>query len=448
MFQGSAPQGAIKVIGNIVKEWDCKRIYVGCSGNFTVERSISSLIDCPVTSNDVTIYSSYIGKFFTGESLDYLKVRDDYDGDCGFMKEYMNSDVEKVATMMLAADVLSYDKSSLAYSKRMLRGYREQFLTMHQKLVNKLNNLKIKVDTFYQGDVMDLLDEIPKDCGFICYPPFFKNGYEKMWKALEGFFEYERPEYKEFSPEESLGLFVEKVKQLDNFVIIVEREVEELQDYYIGQLNLSSSKLIYFYGKTTSKHFIKKNIKDTKAKPLVKISKEDKIEDDIIIKEISLEQFEENRALYLSTAVTKIATPSKSYGLFTKGKCFGIFAIANSFMLTGSDRLEKPTTYLLTDFAVSPTCEKHLSKLVLYCVLSKEARLLMENVMGKRVHSIATNAFSRNPVSMKYRGIFDLYGSKVIEKDKDGKPKKYNLSYGATVGQWTLKEAFKKWKRK
>ena len=66
-------------------------------------------------------------------------------------------------------------------------------------------------------------------------------------------------------------------------------------------------------------------------------------------------------------------------------------------MLSGSERLEQPTIYLLTDFAISPTKEKHLSKLVLYCALSKEAKFLMENIAGKRIKSIATNAFSNNP---------------------------------------------------
>ena len=39
MFQGSAPQGAIKVIGNIVKEWDCKRIYGATVGQWTLKEA-------------------------------------------------------------------------------------------------------------------------------------------------------------------------------------------------------------------------------------------------------------------------------------------------------------------------------------------------------------------------------------------------------------------------
>lgn len=134
MFQGTLPHNAIKIIGNIVKEWKVDRIYVGCSGNFTIERSISSLLDCKITSNDVTIYSSNIGKYFSGQSLDELRIKEDYDGKCNFLREYMNNDTEKVATMMLASDILPYSLVSNKYCDRMLKGYKEQFPRMHKDL--------------------------------------------------------------------------------------------------------------------------------------------------------------------------------------------------------------------------------------------------------------------------------------------------------------------------
>ena len=49
---------------------------------------------------------------------------------------------------------------------------------------------------------------------------------------------------------------------------------------------------------------------------------------------------------------------------------------------------------------------------------------------------------------MKYRGLFELFGRKEIEKDENGKVKKWNLSYGAPMGQWNLKEGYELWRRK
>ena len=49
---------------------------------------------------------------------------------------------------------------------------------------------------------------------------------------------------------------------------------------------------------------------------------------------------------------------------------------------------------------------------------------------------------------MKYRGLFDLVGRREIEKDENGKVTKYNLSYAAMAGKWTLKEGYELWRRK
>ena len=165
---------------------------------------------------------------------------------------------------------------------------------------------------------------------------------------------------------------------------------------------------------------------------------------------LSHDQFEELRAFYLSKNVTKTARESIAFGLLTKGKLFGCFAFSSSPTLVNSfnHMIATPVIYEMTDFAISPTCEKHLSKLVLRCVLSKEAKMLAAKITGKRVRSVVTNAFSKNPVSMKYRGLFDILNRKVIEKNEDGSAKKYNITYGAEAGQWTLQEGLEKWKQK
>lgn len=448
MFQGTMPSAALKIVNKIVSEWDCERIYVGCSGNFTIERSISNVVKCPITSNDVTIYSSYLGKFFAGESIEELHVKEELFEKYGFFEEFMEDDADKIATLLLAADMLQYAGSDLLYSQRMYSAYLNQFAEMHKKMKAKIKNVKTKIDTFYHGDVMDMLDEIGENCGFISFPPFFKGGYEKMWKNIEDVFFYKEPSYEMFDPKTSLKKFCDKVLSKDCFVIATERKVDEMEEFLCGEVQTNNGKAVYIYSKTKKSHFIENRSKQTKAKPIVKIAEEDEITADIEIRELSLDQFNENRAMYLSTNVSKVANPSASFGLFCKGKCFGMFGLANSMMLGAPAEIEGPTIYLLTDFSISPTKEKNLSKLVLICVLSKEVKLIAERVRNSRVKSINTNAFSNNPTSMKYRGLFDLMGRKVIEKDEDGKPKKYNLSYASKMGLWTLKEGYELWRQK
>lgn len=447
MFQGTLPQSCIKIVSKLVQEWKTKRIYVGCSGNFTIERSISKVVDCPITSNDVTIYSSYIGQYFAGKPLDGLMVREEFAEKYKVFEPYMNTDTEKVATMLLAADMLTYDAPGM-YFERMYGAYEQQFPTMHAKLVKKLENVKTNIDEFFCGDVMELLDRVGPEDGFISFPPFYGGGYEKMWSRLEQVFFYEKPQYTEFDPDTVLKAFVEKVKKLNNFVICMERPIPELAEFEVGQSVTNKGKAIYIYGRSEKTHFIETRIKETQATPIRKINADTKLTGDIRIKKLTVDQFIENRAMYLSTRIKSTANPNAMYGLFDGDRCFGFFGLTNSYMLGCPGGYEGPNIYLMSDFSVAPTCEKHLSKLVLCCILSKEVKMIAEHLAGKQINLINTNVFSRNPVSMKYRGLFELAVTTVKEKDEQGNATLYDLSYVAKPGQWTLQEGYELWRQK
>jgi hypothetical protein len=115
--------------------------------------------------------------------------------------------------------------------------------------------------------------------------------------------------------------------------------------------------------------------------------------------------------------------------------------------------IETPYMYLLSDFPVSKTDYPRLSKLIVYCALSKEMKDFCEQQFGTRMRSILTTAFSKNPVSMKYRGILKLYSRKKLDAEgADGNPdrkeEKFQLNYVAPFGEWTLQEGFDMWKSK
>ena len=78
-----------------------------------------------------------------------------------------------------------------------------------------------------------------------------------------------------------------------------------------------------------------------------------------------------------------------------------------------------------------------LSKLILACVVSKEVQADLEQWLCARIRTIGTTAFTDKPISMKYRGIFDVHSR------TEGK-----VNYLGAAGQWSLKEGFLQWKLK
>lgn len=132
-----------------------------------------------------------------------------------------------------------------------------------------------------------------------------------------------------------------------------------------------------------------------------------------------------------------------------------MFSTATS--LAGMDKyIDSPHIYLLSDFPIAPVKYARLAKLVLYAALSKESNAIAERLMGKHVYSVTTTAFSKKPVSMKYRGLFRLLTQKKLEgvsADETDISKRYYgsgymLNYGTEFGQWTLSEGLSMWKTK
>ena len=78
----------------------------------------------------------------------------------------------------------------------------------------------------------------------------------------------------------------------------------------------------------------------------------------------------------------------------------------------------------------------------MYCILSKEVKLLAERLSKRQINSIFTNVFSKNQSSTKYRDLFQLINRKKLNDDM------FNLTYAARIGKWNLKEGLKLWKQK
>ena len=437
MFNSSIPTKVSKIVNEIVNSWKCKKVYIACSNDFALERAIANTCNKSLISCGIDKQSKTLGKYFSGEKIN-ISVKSDCLEECNFIVENATTVEEMLAALMLSNIIVPYVLGDNLYCKRMVRGYKEQYKRLFDDMCKKLENIKGKIEKFEEKTVSEVIDVVGNN-GMVLFIPYMSVSNKDNYM-----FELEDTEGK--MQDEVTEELITKILKLNNFCVITDREVELLNGYESGIIDASNT--LYVYSKSDVNRFVGKESKRTSAKPIVRLGKDEQVTDNISIERITLDQFNEIRALYLSTAVTSAGTPSAAYGIFSDNKLFGVFGFADSFMLSGSEKLEKPTIYLLTDFAISPTCEKNLSKLVLCCILSKEAKMLAEKVLGKRVNSITINAFSRNPVSMKYRGLFELYGRRELEKDENGKVKKYNLSYGTKMGQWTLKEGYELWRRK
>jgi len=120
-----------------------------------------------------------------------------------------------------------------------------------------------------------------------------------------------------------------------------------------------------------------------------------------------------------------------------RGMDFGIIFTVNdevfgfvsmSKMLSKGDK-----AFMQSDFVINST-QKRLSKLVVMLMKSDEIRILINREFKHWYKGIRTAVFTKNPVSIKYRGVL-----KRVKKE-EGK-----LTYESDYNNLTIEENYKLW---
>lgn len=447
MFVGTIPSDMQKIVREIVKDWDCTDIYVGTSGNFTIERTIHDL-GFGLHSNDVTLYSSVIGSYLAGNIVPF-EFNEEYSEEYGWLKDYLDTPEDRVATILLTTRIMGgLGKENHPYYGKMKEAYRLQWPELHQKTKEKVKKLTVRLKSYTAGDVYDWVDDIPDDQGVICYPPFFgeSGDYEKYFKNLETLFLWQPPKY-EYIYGERLMEFFRKLTKKKHWLFGSKEKLEEFRPYLRGMTKTTNRGVpIYVYSNSEKRRVVTPRQK-TELILNPHLQPDQDLGERLTIAPLTVGQFSQIRSQYMNHNI-RPGQPWLSFAVLVDGVIVGAFAFLSprgSTTARWESHVPTPHAYLLSDFPVANSKYKKLAKLVLYAVLSKETKMLLERYGKTRVRSIITTAFTDKSVSMKYRGLFKLLNRKEAGNKSD---KKYELNYGALAGQWTLQEGYEEWKKR
>jgi hypothetical protein len=428
MFQGTTPADVQKIFHEIVSGWSCKDIYIGCSGNFTIERVLHETGRFNLHSNDVSIYSGFLGSWLAGAPYP-IRLTDEYADKLSWLKPYLETPEDALATVLLCTTYLTSYERTNAFYRRMTQGYERQWPELHKKTLEKVKGFKPRIASYSSMDVQKFAADAPEDQGFICFPPFYKSGYEVMWKKMQTVFQWEEPPYEVFDDAGVTTLF-EQIRSKKFWIIANNKFRPEMAEYYRAKVkptNRGADNFIYSGNGPARLVTPHQNLEPI---PLPRLLRGDTIGDHMGVYVLKEPQFATLRSQYMNAHIAP-GTPALSLCIAVDGRIVGGIAFKR-------DDIEGfPGMFLLSDFAVGPTDYPKLSKLVVAAVLSKEVKLLAERTLGKRVIDYYTAVFSNNPNSMKYRGLFEKTSSKPC---KDG-PFAYQLQYRGDAGRWTLDEA-------
>jgi hypothetical protein len=453
MFRGSVPPDLYRVISEQSQEWHgVSDVYVGCSGNFTIERALSHGA-WNLHGNDVTIYSGAIGSMFSGQPFD-VSVKEEYKDRFGWLEEWCDTPARMLATVMLSSVMLGGVDNRNPFYERMRNQYEKNWEALHHKTVTKLEENPFKLKSFYLGDVLEFVRETPKDQAFVTFPPFFAGDYEAQFRGLDKVFDWPCPEY-DIMDENGLKELFELIQSHKHWAIGNNVRRPELEKWLRGKVQTTNrGTTIWVYASGSARRQVMP-IQQLETVPIRHLKAGEEIGKKISLRVLSLGEFAALRSKYMNPNI-RPGSPSLACAVIIDRRIVGTFAYSFApSPANWSSHLPPPTVYLLSDFPIADTDYPKLSKLVLYAALSKEAQQLCQRGSNKQARSAATTAYAKAPVSMKYRGLFKLLKrTELGQADEDlPSPDRYTesgwqLQYGAPLGEWSLEEGLRRWKQK
>jgi len=422
MFIGSINRHMRAVLQAAAEGWRGLPVWVACSGNFTVERILARAGVGPIHSNDVSIYSCALGWHLAGQTVRY-GIRD---GRYAWLDEYLRPGLDTVATLLLAGEMLRVSGPN-AYGRRMAAEYRRRWGELHAATVERVTKALtgVEVAGFFAGDCREFLSAA--DTGGVCisFPPTYRGGYERLYRKLDAIFDWPRPRYEVFGPED-FEAFGRQVRGFRHWMVSSDAEQPALADHHVATVQTTlRAKPVFMYADAAPPRVAGAR---QKLGPNPWPPRTGRVIEPVEIVPIDCKTMNTVRSQYLSAHIAVCDAP-RNYAVLSGGRLIGAFSFALPRGPLPCD------LYLLSDFAVRPTPHRRLSKLILACVVSREVQADLEQWRCGRVRVIGTTAFTDRPVSMKYRGLFDVHSR------SEGK-----VNYTGPAGRWSLKEGYQWWK--
>lgn len=434
MFAGTIEVEVRAMVQEHVRTWGVDDVFIGCSGNFSIERFLGPL-GHRMHGNDVSIYTCQLGKYLSGQFVDYT-IRPESAEVLAWLEPFMETDADRIATLMLGTRFLQFVGKTGAYFDRMLDGFQRQFPEMHAATKAKVEAVETRLESFHVMDVRDWLrNVVPPEGAVASFPPFDVGGYETMWKPLDTHFEWAEPDY-DILDEKGIHDTLELIMDRDHWILASNHRRPEWEERLVGVVQTSPRRRPNYVYASTEKTRIVKPRTVLEPVKVPRLGHGDRIGETLKLAPLTLPQFNMLRAQYLNPKI-RTAAPSASFAVLSEGRIIGAIAV-----LPG--KFEPDEIYLMSDFAVASSDYPKLSKLVVMAACSKELQHLMQNAMSRPIRKVATTAFTQKPVSMKYRGLLDL--SK--RSDSTDPDFAYELQYGGTIGRWTLTEAVAEWRKR
>jgi hypothetical protein len=450
VFRGSIPADLRSIVGEIGRHWS-GHAWVGCSGNMTLERVLHGLgTGVALHSNDVTGYTSALGWYFAGEPLvDRFTLKPDSAELMPWLPPYLTRDVDIAATLMLGTRFLTYAGKPGRFYRRQMTATADQFPRMHAATVTRLEDSPLRLASYHPMDVRAwLTGVVPAGDPVAMFPPFYggtrddtgkaRGDYEVQFAGIDTHFDWPAPTYPELD-EAGKDDLLTAVADRPDWVLGLHVRRPELDGHLRGMVQTANRGVpIYVYAQTAHTRIVRPR---QTFQPIgaPKLGPDEDLGNRMTLLPLTPGQFSMIRSQFMAKTILP-GHPLLACAVLVDGKVIGAFAYS-------PPKFDPVAAYLLSDFPVSWTKYRRLSKLIVIAALSAEAQLLIQRSLSRRMTHASTTAFSDHPNSAKYGRGIPGFGLTHRGDATDGLHR-WMLTYRGPLGQWTLTEGLDLWRRK
>lgn len=413
MFFGTTPNIISQFLHQEFRRLKPERVIVPFAGNFVVEQ-IASLAassignTTEILSTDISLYSRAIGFGVTDTPFD-CKVKPNVLEDFPFFAD-KTAPLEIAATVIFFTEVAKMlNKQHIPYYQQLGSHAKARVPDYFTKILAQLERFKKNTAMlrFFGTDACEVLQDVGVGVGDVVFydPPVLLGDYEKMFAPLREVFDFTDPPYTEMTDEVKQRHLQELREQGATVYYRTNNPLPEAPEGYTEVFRYQYKWHGYYcvYASQVGERFcgrFQPLREEVKPYPLLGESDEITLQSHIEIFPFTGNVSNHYRMMWVKKAeMGNMGTP---FVVLIDGKIAGLLVLESGVKF-GTDLV-----LIVSDPAAPTSRYKRLSKLMLHlCCTETVLKMVNERTMWEHT-GFTTRVLTNNPVSMKYRGLFDL----------------------------------------
>jgi hypothetical protein len=416
MLIGNLPKPVLEQVARVFPFDQFAEHYVCSSGSFRLEQMLAQVGGSGlVISNDATLISCAIGTLAaTGTCLPFTFVEK-----LDFFEPALRGTPPRarVASLLVAEEMGKYTAEN-EWARTHFGHYRAHFSDYLDKATKKLEAAlaRLRIHRFCARDFREhACEAIERHAAVLCYPPL-KSG-EAAYRFVHDNVCWEPPSCAPLDPGELESWVRELHEHGASYCILAEQRFEELEP--VGAFETTSKRVTYIYAREGRSSYARQ---DYNLVPFQYTTVEAAdIQPGAVVQIVPAITGHMNflKERFLAKNIAHVSG-DLNFLVFVDGK------LAGGFIYKRAKHDPMRTLYILSDFSVSR--ERRISKLVAMLATCRRTVALAEAKLLIKVEEMVTTAFTDRPISMKYRGIYELtargpghlqYASKVRDQSPE-----------------------------